>query len=118
MGGLIAITPARDEAKLLPGLISSMAAQTRLPNRWIVIDDGSSDATGEILEKAANCYAWLEPHRLSRNRERAAGGESVIMRFLPPQDWEKWDYLLRLDADLTFTPEFIESLLTEFQRDP
>src|SRR6266446_5927090 len=49
----IAITPARDEEQFLPGLIASMAAQTRLPERWIVIDDGSADGTGKILDRAA-----------------------------------------------------------------
>jgi len=117
MSGLLAITPARDEEKLLPGLIASMAAQTCLPERWIVIDDGSADATAEILDDAASRYAWLEPHHLPGNRARAAGGESVIMQFLPRKEWGKWNYLLRLDADLTFAPDFIESLLAEFRRD-
>jgi poly-beta-1,6-N-acetyl-D-glucosamine synthase len=115
---LIAITPARDEAKLLPGLIASMVAQTRLPDRWIVVDDGSADETGEILDAAAGRLSWIEPHHLVRNRPRAEGGESVIMGFLPPTVWQDWDYLLRLDADLTFGPDFIESLLTEFSRNP
>jgi poly-beta-1,6-N-acetyl-D-glucosamine synthase len=117
MSGLVAITPARDEERLLPGLITSMAAQTRLPERWIVIDDGSADATAEILDEAASRYPWLEPHHLPRNRTRAAGGESIVMQFLPPEEWGKWGYLLRLDADLTFAPDFIESLLVEFRRD-
>src|SRR5690242_7802326 len=115
---LVAITPARDEEKFLPGLISSMAAQSRLPDRWIVINDGSVDATREILDEAASRYQWLEPHHLPQNHGRQPGGESVIMRFLPREEWCKWDYLLRLDADLTFAPDFVESLLAEFQRDP
>jgi glycosyltransferase involved in cell wall biosynthesis len=115
---LLAITPARDEEKMLPGLLASMAAQTRLPERWLVIDDGSADLTASILDDAARRFAWIEPHHLARNRPRAAGGESVIMQFLPREQWSSWDYLLRLDADLTFGPDFIEALLAEFQRDP
>jgi poly-beta-1,6-N-acetyl-D-glucosamine synthase len=117
MSRLLAITPARDEERLLPGLIASIAAQTRPPERWIVIDDGSADATPKILDEAASRYQWIEPHYLPRNPARAAGGESVIMEFLPREQWSEWDYLLRLDADLTFAPDFIESLLTEFRRD-
>jgi glycosyltransferase involved in cell wall biosynthesis len=117
MSGVVALTPARDEERLLPGLITSMAKQTRLPERWIVIDDGSADATSEIVDEAANRYRWVEPHHLPRNRVRAPGGESVTMRFLPSEEWRKWDYLLRLDADLTFAPDFIESLLAEFGSD-
>ena len=117
MSIVTAITPARDEEKLLPGLISSMAAQTHLPKRWIVIDDGSTDATPEILDAAASRHNWIEAHHLPANRARAAGGESVIMQFLPRRQWDSWDYLLRLDADITFGEDFIESLLTEFRRD-
>lgn len=102
---------------MLPGLISSMVAQTHLPQRWIVIDDGSADATPKLLDDAANRHQWIEPHHLPRNRVRAAGGESVIMQFLPRQEWDKWDYVLRLDADLSFAPDFIASLLAEFRRD-
>lgn len=117
MSSLVAITPARDEEKLLPGLISSMTTQSRPADRWIVIDDGSADATAEILDTAASNCSWIEPHHLPRNRNRADGGESVIMRFLPRKEWGTWDFLLRLDADLTFAPNFIESLLKEFERD-
>ena len=53
MDRYIAITPARDEEQFLPGLLASMAAQTRLPERWIVIDDGSADGTAKILDDAA-----------------------------------------------------------------
>ncbi|SRR5579883_323712 len=118
MTRIVAITPARDEAALLPGLISSMISQSHRPERWIVIDDGSADRTAEIIDSAAKAYPWIEPHHLPRNRPRAAGGESVIMQFLPASEWQTWDFLLRLDADLSFAPDFIEKLLIEFQLDP
>ncbi len=107
MTRIVAITPARDEAALLPGLISSMISQSHRPERWIVIDDGSADRTAEIIDSAAKAYPWIEPHHLPRNRPRAAGGESVIMQFLPASEWQTWDFLLRLDADLSFAPDFI-----------
>jgi biofilm PGA synthesis N-glycosyltransferase PgaC len=113
----VVITPARDEEKFLPRLIESMVQQTRLPARWIVIDDGSSDATAAILDDAAKKYSWIEPQHLSRNRPRAAGGESVIMQFIPLSAAEKYDYVLRLDADLSFDADFAELMLKEFDRD-
>ena len=63
MDRYIAITPARDEEQFLPGLITSMAAQTRLPERWIVIDDGSADGTAQILDDAAREHRWIERPR-------------------------------------------------------
>jgi poly-beta-1,6-N-acetyl-D-glucosamine synthase len=114
----LAITPARDEGRLLPGLIDSMAAQTALPGCWIIVDDGSVDSTRTLLERAAQEYPWIEPHHLEPVRERAEGGESVIMPFLRPAVVNRYDYLLRVDADITFAPNFAELLLSEFARDP
>ncbi|MGH7987233.1 MAG: glycosyltransferase family 2 protein [Candidatus Binataceae bacterium] len=112
----VSITPARDEEKLLPGMIASITAQTVKPARWIVIDDGSRDATGKLLDAAAARHPWIEPHHLPRDRPRELGGESVIMRFLPESVWSAHDYILRLDADLTFPENMVELLMNEFAR--
>jgi len=118
MDRYIAITPARDEQQFLPGLIASMTAQTRLPQRWIVIDDGSNDRTAEILDEAARQYSWIEPIHLARDRPREPGGESVIMQFLPRDAWQDVDFIFRLDADLSFEPDFVELMLKEFTANP
>jgi glycosyltransferase involved in cell wall biosynthesis len=118
MKRFLAITPARDEQLLLPGLIASMVAQTRRPDRWVVIDDGSADRTAQLLDEAAREYDWIEVHHLPRNRKREPGGESVIMKFLTREVWGSYDFILRTDADLTFEPRLIELLLAEFDRDP
>jgi glycosyltransferase involved in cell wall biosynthesis len=113
----IAITPARDEEGYLPRLIVSIVAQTRRPGRWIIIDDGSTDRTGAIIDRAALHHSWIQPHHLPRNRARQPGGESVIMDFLPREAWEGYDAILRLDADLSFKPRFAELLLAELEAD-
>ena len=114
----LAITPARDEERLLPRLIAAMVAQTHLPGRWIIIDDGSVDRTGKIIDLAASYHPWIQPRHLPRNGSRAPGGESTIMRFLQRDTWEGYDAILRLDADMTFKPQFAELLLTELEKNP
>ena len=114
----LAITPARDEERLLPGLIASMRAQTITPQRWIIIDDASTDRTGAIVDEAARTTLWIKAHHLKSNRPRQSGGESVIMRFLTEDAWRAMDFILRLDADLTLGPDLVASLIAEFQRDP
>jgi len=115
---LIAITPARDEEKFLPRLIASMTAQTLQPARWIVIDDGSTDATAAILDQAAEQHRWIEAKHLPVGRPRLPGGESILMQFLPREVWQEYDAILRLDADITFSPDFVHLLAAEFARDP
>lgn len=113
----LAITPARDEERFLPGLIDSLRAQTIAPQRWIVIDDASTDRTGAIVDQAARATPWITPRHLKSDRPRQAGGESVIMQFLSKDAWRTMDFIFRLDADLTFGPDVVESLIAEFQRD-
>ena len=114
----IAITPARDEEAFLPDMIASMVAQALVPTRWIIIDDGSEDRTGEIIDKAAQQYSWIDAKHLPRGRKREPGGESVIMRFLPKSLWQDVDYIVRFDSDLLFEGDYIERLLAECERDP
>jgi biofilm PGA synthesis N-glycosyltransferase PgaC len=114
----LAITPARDEERFLPALIRSMTTQTRLPQRWIVIDDGSVDGTARILDEAARQHRWIEPIHLAPDRPRQQGGESVIMQFLPPEARRDVDYVFRLDADLSFAADFVDLMLKEFAADP
>lgn len=118
MNRYLAITPAKDEEKHLPALIDSLANQSVRPARWIIIDDGSKDATASIIDRAAQLHPWIEPHHLAPKVRREEGGESVIMQFLPRQTWEQYDYIFRLDADLSFGPELLEGLMAEFVRHP
>src|SRR5258708_19796547 len=60
----------------------------------------------------------MEVQHIERKRPREAGGESVIMQFLPRETWNQYDYVLRLDADLSFASNFVELLLDEFVCDP
>ena len=114
----IAITPARDEQELLPHLIASMAAQTWLPDCWIIIDDGSADNTVAIVDNAARTYPWIEPHHLPRNRSRAPGGEGVVAEYLPLETCQQYDFVMRLDADVSFGSDLAAALRDEFALDP
>ena len=49
---IVVVSPVRNEERLLPDTIASMVAQTLAPAEWIIVDDGSSDRTAEIVEKA------------------------------------------------------------------
>lgn len=114
----VAVTPARDEESYLPRLIASMAAQTIRPRRWIIIDDGSTDRTGEVVDNAAREHTWIVVHHLPQGGGRAPGGESVVMRFLPREAWQDCDAILRLDADLSFDSRFAARLLAALEFDP
>ena len=118
MNTYVAVTPARDEEKFLPRLIACMSRQNYPPGKWLIIDDGSTDATGRIIDEAAREYPWIEPHHLPRRTGRSEGGESAVGGLLVKANWEQYDFILRLDADLGFGPQFVRLLMAEFARDP
>lgn len=116
---VLVISPCRDEAGTLPRTIAAMRAQTRPPERWIVVDDGSTDETPRILADAAAQIPWLRVVTRENRGFRKLGG-GVIDAFedgLAHADGG-YDFVAKMDVDLEFPPRYIERLLEEFARDP
>ncbi len=113
----LAITPARDEAQLLPQLIDSMVQQTCRPDRWIIVNDGSTDCTASIMDQAAQTHPWIEANHRVPGSPRLEGGEGAIAGLLPSVA-HRYEHFLRLDADLSFHPDFVAKLLKEFAHNP
>ncbi|HTO08020.1 MAG TPA: glycosyltransferase family A protein [Myxococcota bacterium] len=113
------ISPCRDEARTLERTIACMESQTHVPARWIVVDDGSTDATPEILAKACTRIPWLRVVRRADRGFRKVGG-GVIDAFyegLAAVD-VPYDFVAKLDVDLEFSPRYLERILEYFERDP
>jgi biofilm PGA synthesis N-glycosyltransferase PgaC len=116
----VIITPARDEEAFIEKTIESVASQTILPLYWVIVNDGSRDRTGEIIDAYAAKYPWIiARHRPNRGFRQAGGG--VIATFydgyelLPTSDW---DFLVKLDSDLSFSSDYFERCFAEFAADP
>ena len=96
----VIITPSRNEEKHLPKTIESMVAQTIRPKKWIIVNDGSTDQSAEILDRAAKQYSWIQVlHRADRGFRKAGGG--VIEAFYDGfalLGADRWDYLVKLDG--------------------
>ncbi|MPZ20442.1 MAG: glycosyltransferase [Luteitalea sp.] len=116
----IIVSPVRDEAPHIDKTIEAVRSQTLLPARWIVVDDGSTDGTGEILDKRASQASWMRVvHR--PNRGRRVNGSGVMEAFYAGYallDHDGWDYLVKLDGDLSFAPDYFERCLAMFAADP
>jgi biofilm PGA synthesis N-glycosyltransferase PgaC len=116
----IIITPARDEEAHIEKTIQSVIRQTVCPAQWIIVNDGSHDRTGEIADQYAALYPWITVvHRANRGFRQAGGG--VIAAFndgyarITMPDWQ---FVIKLDADLSFDPDYFERCFAEFARDP
>lgn len=117
---ILIISPAKDEARYIERTIRSVAAQTLRPARWIIVDDGSSDATGEIAGRAAREHPWITVVRRPAGTRRRVG-PGVIEAFydgLGHAVLADYDYVCKLDADLEFAPGYFADLMRRFDADP
>ena len=114
------ITPARDEEANIAETIANMASQTLRPARWIIVDDGSSDGTLEILTQAAAEHDWIECVSNEDRGFRAAGSgvvEAFYKGFDLVEDLE-FDYIVKFDADLSFGRDYLERCHAKFELQP
>ena len=71
----VLITPARNEAEFIELTLKSVVAQTVPPLKWVIVSDGSTDGTDEIVRKYAPSYPWIELVRMPERRERHFAGK-------------------------------------------
>jgi glycosyltransferase involved in cell wall biosynthesis len=116
----IIITPARNEAAHVQKTIDSIVAQTLRPSRWIIVNDGSSDDTAKIIRAAAAQHSWITVvDRPDRGRREAGGG--VIATFYDGYKLiaeHPWEFVVKLDGDLSFGPDYFKDCLAEFGKNP
>jgi glycosyltransferase involved in cell wall biosynthesis len=115
----ILITAARNEEAFIAETLRSVTTQTQLPERWIITDDGSTDRTAEIVTGYAQKFPWIKliqnPKREGRNF--AAKANAVNNALALSQDIS-FDVLGNLDADVSFSPDYMEFLMGKFAADP
>lgn len=119
------VTPVRNEVDVLQRTIDSMAEQTEQPRIWLVVDDGSSDGTAQLVEDASSRVPFLRLLRLEesgrdqdRDRLKWAAEAIAFNAGLGTLDLDLIDFVVKLDGDLAFGPEFFASLFLEFDADP
>ena len=120
----IVITPCKNEGVNLPDLIKSVVAQTVRPVVWVIVDDGSTDDTPNILENAMKTQDWIQSIRLdSAVRDLGLHLAGVVKKGFDyaisygKENELEYDYLGNLDGDLTLPPTFYENLMVEFEKD-
>ena len=116
----IVVTPAKDEVRHIERTLQSVVAQTHRPLMWIVVDDGSSDGTSEVVAKYAEAHSFIRHLRAERVTSRATGTAEVLAfhRGFELVRNEDYECIVKLDADLSFNPDYFERLLTHFHQDP
>ena len=118
-GSYAVITPARDEASSLPRLAQSLAGQTVLPTRWLIVDNGSTDGTLAIAEELAREHGWIEVLTMPGTDRPVRGGAVVrAFHFGLEALSEPTEIVVNLNADISFESDYFARLLGEFAADP
>src|SRR3989440_12058753 len=96
-----------------------MVRQTLFPQRWVVVDDGSTDRTAEIVSDYSRNHEWIKlvrrPERIDRSfaaKVQSFNAGFELVHGLP------FDVIGNLDADLSFDPDYLEFLMGKFAEDP
>lgn len=116
----VLITPCRNEESHVEATIRTIVGQSVPPTRWIIVDDGSTDRTPQILADAAAEHAFIKVVTRT-NRGARSVGPGVIAAFyagLERLDVEEFDYIGKVDADLEFPAEYFERVMREMEADP
>ena len=118
---LAVCVPFLNERDYLQDFLASLAAQTRLPDRLLLVDDGSTDGSHELAAEFAAGHDWAllvrRPPRPPERDRLATAKELEAFQWAVEQLDVPWDIVAKLDADLRLTPRMLETLVGELERD-
>ena len=111
----VLITPARNEEAHVERTIQSVISQTILPKKWVIVSDGSTDATDDIVKKHMAQNSWIKLIRMLDERDRSfAAKVSCFNAGCQKIKDIKFDIIGNLDADISFEEDYFEFLLNKF----
>jgi len=115
----VLITPARNEGQFIELTLQSVAAQTVRPVKWVIVSDGSTDATDEIVGRYTVRHPWIELLRMPERRERHFAGKVHAFKagYARLKDTD-YDVICSLDADISFDRDYFSFLLGRLVEEP
>jgi glycosyltransferase involved in cell wall biosynthesis len=114
------ITPCRNEAKFIRTTLETTTAQSVPPARWVIVDDGSTDETPQILAEYAARFDYIRVVKRADRGKRAVG-PGVIEAFydgLATVDLDDYDYVCKFDGDLEMPLRYFERVMQRMEEDP
>lgn len=112
----VLVTPARNEEVFIEQTIESVVAQTVLPVKWVIVSDGSTDGTDDIVKKYAAKHHWIDLVRMPERKERHFAGKVHAFNAGYARIRQlDYDIIGNLDADISFDdPDYFDFLLKKF----
>lgn len=122
---ILIVSPVRNEAAHIERVARAMARQSVTPALWLVVDDGSDDATVTVLRRLETGVSWMRvlerPQQPLTSRDRLAGGaapRAFNWGLRRAGDLSRFDFIGKLDGDIELPHDYFERLLGCFSSDP
>jgi len=116
----VLISPCRNEARYMRETLNTVIEQSIRPAKWVIVDDGSTDETAEILREYCEKYDWIEIVTRADRGHRAVG-PGVIDAFYTGYEAinpDEYNYLCKLDLDLRLPERYFETLIKKMETNP
>lgn len=115
----ILVTAAYNEEAFIEKTISSIVSQNTLPKKWIIVSDGSTDRTDEIVSDYGTQHSFIQLLRISEEHTRNFAAQvNAINAGLAQSHGMEYDFIGNVDADVSFPPSYYSHLLEKFEQDP
>lgn len=115
----VLITAAKNEESYIEKTIQSVLNQTIKPEQWIIVSDGSTDSTNEIVEKYKNKNKFIDLISLPPKKERNFSSKvNALNLALKKLEGKQYDFIGNLDADVTLDKSYYEEIFYAFQKNP
>src|SRR5580658_10196853 len=115
----VLITPARNEAQFIELTLKSVVAQTFRPVKWVIVSDGSTDGTDDMVGRYVVMHPWIELVRMPERRDRNFAGKVHAFNagYARVKDIDH-DVVCSLDGDISFDEDYFSFLLAKLGEDP
>ncbi|WP_220681208.1 glycosyltransferase family 2 protein [Methanofollis formosanus] len=121
----ILITPVKNEEKFIKKTASTVIAQTKKPLLWLIVDDGSTDQSPNIIKELEKEYTWIKSIRLPEHPRDLTFHYSYVCKSgidfaidYCTQNSITYEYIGLLDADTLLQRDYYENLISEFEKEP
>ena len=114
----VLITPAHNEEPFIEKTIESMIHQTYPPLKWVIVDDGSTDRTPQIVREYLSQYPWIEMIQMPQRRDRSFVGKAGAFKAGSEKLRDlQYEIIGNVDADISFEKDHFEFLARKFSED-